>query len=121
MKRASKVASSPAGLVMTGVRGATATPSDDGFYLPADDARHAQMWLPWPQEQGLQPAIAALAHVILRYEPVSLVVAPGEEAAARAASWRAHGARAASMADCRAMGSWGLIGTRSSGGSRSPS
>lgn len=70
---------------MTGVRGATATPSDDGFYLPADDARHAQMWLPWPQERGLQSAIATLAHVILRYEPVSLVVAPGEEAAARAA------------------------------------
>lgn len=70
---------------MTGVRGATATPSDDGFYLPADDARHAQTWLPWPHEKSLQTAIAALVRVVVAYEPVCLVVAPGEEAGARAA------------------------------------
>ena len=70
---------------MTTPLGATATPSDDGFYFPADDARHAQMWLPWPQEAKLQKIVADLAKKIMRYEPVSLVVAPGEEAAARAA------------------------------------
>lgn len=70
---------------MTGAHSAPTTPSDDGFYLPADAARHAQVWLPWPHEKSLHAAIAALARTILRYQPVSLVVAPGEEAAARAA------------------------------------
>lgn len=70
---------------MTQALGATATPSDDGFYFPADDSRHAQMWLPWPREPALQKAVASLARTILRYEPVSLVVTPGDEAAARAA------------------------------------
>jgi len=70
---------------MTTARGATATPSDDGFYFPADDARHAQMWLPWPREAKLQSVVADLAGRILRYEPVSLVAAPEDEAAARAA------------------------------------
>jgi agmatine deiminase len=65
--------------------GATATPNNDGFYFPADDARHAQMWLPWPREPKLQTIVADLARRILRYEPVSLVVTPGDEAAARAA------------------------------------
>jgi agmatine deiminase len=70
---------------MTTALGASATPSDDGFYFPADDARHAQMWLPWPREPKLQRSIADLAKRILRYEPVSLVVTPGDEAEARAA------------------------------------
>ena len=70
---------------MTSALGATATPSDDGFYFPADDARHAQMWLPWPREPQLQKAVADLAKRIIRYEPVSLVVPPGNESAARTA------------------------------------
>lgn len=65
--------------------GATATPRDDGFYFPADDARHAQTWLPWPREPRLREAVARLAKAIMHYEPVSLVVAPGEESGARAA------------------------------------
>lgn len=65
--------------------GATATPSDDGFYFPADAARHAQMWLPWPRTPALQEVVAALAKTIMRYEPVSVVAAPVTEAAARAA------------------------------------
>lgn len=70
---------------MTQALGATATPSDDGFYFPADDARHGEMWLPWPADTALQKAVAALAKTIMRYEPVSLLVTPGQEKAARAA------------------------------------
>ncbi|MGE4062771.1 MAG: agmatine/peptidylarginine deiminase [Rhodospirillaceae bacterium] len=67
-----------------GALGATATPGDDGFYFPPDDARHAQMWMAWPRGETLQKSVAALVQTITRYEPVSLVVRPGEEAAARA-------------------------------------
>jgi agmatine deiminase len=70
---------------MTGAVGATTTPSDDGFYLPADDARHAQMWLPWPHKAELQKAVARIAQIAGRYEPVSLIVSPGAEDAARTA------------------------------------
>lgn len=80
---------------MTGAAGASTTassattssttPGDDGFYLPADDARHAQIWLPWPREPDLQKAVARVAQTILRYEPVSLVVSPGAEDVARKA------------------------------------
>ena len=70
---------------LTTALGATGTPADDGFYFPADTARQAQTWLPWPRETTLQKVVADLAARILRYQPVSLVVNPGEEAAARAA------------------------------------
>ncbi len=75
---------------MTSAAGASTTPSsgtpgDDGFYLPADDARHAQIWLPWPYESELQKAVARVAEIAGRYEPVSLIVSPGAEAAARKA------------------------------------
>lgn len=73
------------GPFMTGAAGATTTPGDDGFYLPADDARHAQTWLPWPHEPELQKAVARIAQIVGRYEPVSLVVSPGAEDAARKA------------------------------------
>ena len=65
--------------------GAAATPLDDGFYLPADDARHAQMWLPWPQDAVLRKNVGALAQTIQRYEPVTVIAPPEEEAAVRAA------------------------------------
>lgn len=70
---------------MTGAAGASTTPGDDGFYLPADDARHAQMWLPWPNGAELQKAVARVAQVVAKYEPVSLIVSPGAEDAARKA------------------------------------
>jgi len=70
---------------MTHALGAAATPVEDGFYLPADDARHAQMWLPWPQEPVLRKNVAALAQTIQRYEPVTVVAPPEEAAAVRAA------------------------------------
>lgn len=70
---------------MTGAAGASTTPGDDGFYLPADDVRHAQIWLPWPHETELQKTVARIAHIAGRYEPVSLVVSPGAEDAARKA------------------------------------
>lgn len=73
------------GLSMTGAAGASTTPGDDGFYLPADDARHAQIWLPWPREPGLQKTVARIAQVAAHYEPVSLIVSPGAEEAARKA------------------------------------
>ena len=70
---------------MTSAAGASTTPGDDGFYLPADDARHAQMWLPWPNAPELQTSVAFAAQVIAKYEPVSLVVSPGREDEARKA------------------------------------
>jgi len=70
---------------MTRAPGAAGTPFDDGFYFPADDCRHAQMWLPWPREPALRAAVANVAKIVMRYEPVALVVAPGDEESARRA------------------------------------
>ena len=64
---------------MTTALGATATPNDDGFYFPADDARHAQMWLPWPRAVKLQKIVADLAKTVGRPPSTRPVVAPVAE------------------------------------------
>lgn len=61
------------------------TPAADAFYLPADHARLAQMWLTWPIDPALKKPIAALIHAASEFEPVRLLVNPGQEKEARAA------------------------------------
>lgn len=68
-------------------------PKKTGYYMPAEWHPHKQCWMAWPCHQdtwrhiGLERARAAYASVanaILQYEPVSLLVAPGDEASAAA-------------------------------------
>ena len=61
------------------------TPHQDGFYLPADTARLGRLWLSWPCEPGARAAIAALAHTLTEFTPLSIVAAPAHESSARAA------------------------------------
>ncbi|MFI6641039.1 agmatine/peptidylarginine deiminase [Streptomyces sp. NPDC050504] len=64
------------------------------FRMPPEWAPHARTWMAWP---GLNPtfadaaelarareAWAAVAHAVRRHEPVTMVVAPGDAASARA-------------------------------------
>ena len=58
------------------------TPRDDGFYMPAEWAPHAQTWMVWPERTdnwrlGAQPAQAAfteVARAIAQFEPVTMLV-----------------------------------------------
>lgn len=75
---------------MTRALGASSTPLDDGFYFPADDVRHAQIWLPWPHEPALRDTVAEIARIIAKYEPVAITAAPQTATAARAASGAAN-------------------------------
>ncbi len=59
------------------------TPAADAFYMPADHCRQAQLWLPWPTDARLQEAVLAVARAAADFEPVRLVVNPGQESAAR--------------------------------------
>ncbi len=70
---------------MTLPRGSSTTPREDAFYFPADHCRHARMWLPWPDASTgqLRGVIAALAGAIAEFEPVALIVNPGDESQAR--------------------------------------
>jgi len=70
------------------------TPKNQGYVMPAEWHPHAQCWMAWPCHQqtwrtiGLERArlaYARVAHAILQYEPVTLLVAPGDEASARQA------------------------------------
>jgi agmatine deiminase len=65
------------------------TPSADAFYLPADHCRLAQMWVPWPVDPALQAPVAALVHTASEFQPVRLLVNPGQEKQARDACGRA--------------------------------
>jgi agmatine deiminase len=61
------------------------TPTADAFYLPADGFRLARLWLPWPSAPALQTAVTEILHAAAEFQPVSLLTAPGDEAAARRA------------------------------------
>ncbi len=63
----------------------TATPRQDGFYLPADESRLGRIWLPWPRETqaNLRQTIAEIAHIVTEVAPVTVIAAPGDEQEAR--------------------------------------
>ncbi len=63
----------------------TATPRQDGFYLPADEGRLGRAWLPWPREShsNLRATVAQIAQIITEVAPVTVIAAPGDEADAR--------------------------------------
>lgn len=61
------------------------TPHQDGFYLPADSARLGRLWLSWPRDPTLRAAVTVLARALADIAPVSVIAAPGQENAARAA------------------------------------
>ena len=69
---------------MTTARGTSTTPSEDAFYLPADDCRHARLWLAWPSDAqaALRLPIAKLAKDIVAFEPVVVVAHEGDETSA---------------------------------------
>lgn len=69
------------------------TPRQMGYYMPPEWHTHEQCWMAWPCHEdtwraiGLEKARQAYARVaaaIAQYEPVTLLVAPGDEASADA-------------------------------------
>lgn len=68
------------------------TPKQSGFFMPAEWHPHRQCWMAWPchletwSKIGLERARSAYARVaqaIARYEPVIMLVNPGDEASAQ--------------------------------------
>lgn len=68
------------------------TPKNAGFYMPAEWYPHERCWMAWPchlstwEKVGLERARIAYARVaqaIARYEPVTMLVNPGDETSAR--------------------------------------
>lgn len=69
------------------------TPSSSGFLMPAEWHPHSRCWMGWPCHlptwhgiglQQARQAFARVANAIQQFEPVTMVVNPGEEASARA-------------------------------------
>lgn len=68
------------------------TPREDGFAMPAEFAVHERTIMGWPARRELwgetleqaKADYAAVANAIAAFEPVTMVVAPGAEAEARA-------------------------------------
>lgn len=69
------------------------TPSQAGFYMPAEWHPHARCWMGWPCHQSTWSAIgldrariayARVANAIARYEPVTLLVNPEDIPSAQA-------------------------------------
>lgn len=66
-------------------------PADLGFAMPAEWAPHAGCWMAWPRraelwQQHLEAArhdYARVAQAIARFEPLTMIVDPGQEADAR--------------------------------------
>ncbi|MDD1014666.1 agmatine deiminase family protein [Pseudomonas rubra] len=70
--------------------------SNNGWFMPAEWARHAATWMAWPHNQALwestwgvtladvQVDFARVANAIARFEPVKMVVDPSAVAQARA-------------------------------------
>ncbi|MEV6109496.1 agmatine deiminase family protein [Streptomyces sp. NPDC051940] len=66
----------------------------DGFRMPAEWAPHERTWMAWPGANdtfadpatlaGARAAWASVARAVRRFEPVTVVCAPGESAGARA-------------------------------------
>ncbi len=69
-----------------------ATPRDHGFRMPAEWAPHAGCWMAWPCRDSLwgdgleaaRDAYAAVAAAIARFEPVTMIAARDQSAAAAA-------------------------------------
>jgi len=66
-------------------------PREQGFFMPAEWARHSSCWMAWPCRSGLwnDPAAVAreyadVANAIARFEPVNMLVPPGRQQEARA-------------------------------------
>ena len=67
-------------------------PASSGFLMPPEWAPHTRTWMAWPCHEvtfagtleAARDAYAATARAIARFEPVSMVVNPDEEADARA-------------------------------------
>lgn len=68
------------------------TPKQSGFFMPAEWHPHERCWMAWPchvetwSKIGLQRAQIAYAHVaqaIAQYEPVTMLVNPGDEESAK--------------------------------------
>jgi len=69
-----------------GYSGAASGPAADAFYLPADTSRQARLWMPWPADNAaLQIALTAVVRAAAAFEPVSILTAPGNDSAIRAA------------------------------------
>ncbi|MCB0028401.1 MAG: agmatine deiminase [Anaerolineales bacterium] len=70
----------------------TTTPKQDGFRMPGEFEPHAGCWLTWPYRPDVwrdnagpaQQAYAAVAAAISQFEPVSILVTPGQDKQARA-------------------------------------
>jgi agmatine deiminase len=75
--------------------GAAASAAERGFSMPAEWAPHERTWMAWPTEGytlGDEPeeayrAWSAVANTIARYEPLTMIVDPGETARATARTW----------------------------------
>ncbi|MBY6105329.1 agmatine deiminase family protein [Ferrimonas balearica] len=68
------------------------TPTQQGFFMPAEWHPHQACWMAWPcnppvfngQFEAAQREYAAVAQAIARFEPVIMLVRPEDEAEARA-------------------------------------
>lgn len=68
------------------------TPRADGFYMPAEWARHKQTWLVWPERtdnwrlgaKPAQQAFCAVIRAIARFEPVTVMASARQFANAQA-------------------------------------
>lgn len=76
---------------MTSTAPTTATPRQDGFYLPADEGRLGRVWLPWPRDlqARLRQTMAKVAQFLTEVVPVTVIAAPGDEPEARKLCGRA--------------------------------
>ena len=68
----------------------TSTPAADGFYMPAEWEPHTRTWMSWPvEEYVLEPegvgfgAWSAVANMIVKYEPLTMMVDPSQVESAR--------------------------------------
>ena len=67
------------------------TPAAQGFYMPGEWEKHERCWMVWPtrhaQWDGLDAvefSYADVANTIAKFEPVTMVIAPGEHDRVRA-------------------------------------
>jgi agmatine deiminase len=68
------------------------TPQQDGFFMPAEWARHKQTWMIWPERtdnwrlgaKPAQQAFCAVITAIARFEPVTVAVSAAQYANAEA-------------------------------------
>lgn len=62
------------------------TPSQDGWFAPADHLPHTRTWMAWParrdiwgaQLAGVRADVASVARAVARYEPVAMVARPDQ-------------------------------------------